>query len=283
MPLAIASGEILSLSAMPLGFHFHSFLTMKYLLLLCCFSISLLCSCQTGFAGSRSATVNYDVLGKRIWQNECGGTVQGLVSWNDGEAFPSLGIGHFIWFPRGLRSPFKQSFPTFVAYAEKVGVSVPSFFNGPAPWPNKRAYLRDKSGRANAMRRWLNQNIDVQARFIVQRSRASLIPVVKASRSADVKARFLALARTQQGIYCLVDYVNFKGEGLRGSKLHNGVAWGLLQVLSEMRGRPQNRAATAEFSRAAKYVLRRRIANSPAYRNEKRWLAGWMKRCDTYR
>ncbi len=24
---------------------------------------------------------------------------KGLVSWNRGEAFPSLGIGHFIWFP----------------------------------------------------------------------------------------------------------------------------------------------------------------------------------------
>lgn len=256
---------------------------MKHLLLLCFLSLSLLSSCQTGLADSRSATVNYDLLGKRIWQNECACTVKGLVSWNDGEAFPSLGIGHFIWFPRGLKSPFKQSFPTFVAYAKKVGVKVPSYFEGAAPWPNKRAFLRDKSGRADAMRRWLSQNVDVQARFIVQRSRNSLIPVVKASRSADVKARFLALARSQQGIYCLVDYVNFKGEGLRGSEIHNGVAWGLLQVLVEMRGRPQGSGATAEFSRAAKVVLRRRVANAPAYRNEQRWLNGWMKRCDTYR
>ncbi len=35
-------------------------------------------------------------IGKRIWINECGGTVEGLTSWNKGEYFASLGIGHFI-------------------------------------------------------------------------------------------------------------------------------------------------------------------------------------------
>jgi hypothetical protein len=35
-------------------------------------------------------------IGKRVWQNECNGTVSGLTSWNQGEDFASLGIGHFI-------------------------------------------------------------------------------------------------------------------------------------------------------------------------------------------
>jgi hypothetical protein len=35
-------------------------------------------------------------IGKRIWKNECAGTVSGLTSWNGGEEFPSLGIAHFI-------------------------------------------------------------------------------------------------------------------------------------------------------------------------------------------
>src|SRR5438552_18973326 len=49
-------------------------------------------------------------IGKRIWQNECNGTVAGLTSWNTGEDFASLGIGHFIWYPEGRRGPFEESF-----------------------------------------------------------------------------------------------------------------------------------------------------------------------------
>ena len=49
-------------------------------------------------------------IGKKIWQNECNGTVAGLTSWNEGENFASLGIGHFIWYPKGQRGPFDESF-----------------------------------------------------------------------------------------------------------------------------------------------------------------------------
>ena len=77
------------------------------------------------------------------------------MSWNAGEDFPSLGIGHFIWYPAGYSGPFDESFPKFVSYARSRGVQVPSYFNGPAPWPNKAAFLADRSGRADAMRRWL--------------------------------------------------------------------------------------------------------------------------------
>ena len=35
-------------------------------------------------------------IGRRIWMNECGGTIEGLTSWNKGEYFASLGLGHFI-------------------------------------------------------------------------------------------------------------------------------------------------------------------------------------------
>ena len=55
-------------------------------------------------------------IGRRIWKNECGGTVSGLTSWNAGEEFASLGIAHFIWYPEGKRGPFEESFPKLVAY-----------------------------------------------------------------------------------------------------------------------------------------------------------------------
>ena len=228
--------------------------------------------------------VDVSALGQRIWQNECAGSVQGLVSWNEGEAFPSLGIGHFIWYPAGAREAFDESFPTFVRYARAKGVQVPAFFNGPAPWPDKAAFLADRSGRANTMRRWLASQVSIQASFIILRSRLALRRMMQQSHTPDaVRRRYAALAATTQGMYCLVDYVNFKGEGTKPSERYQGQGWGLLQVLEEMKGYPEGRAATAEFARAAAAVLTRRVRLSPAERGEKRWLAGWLNRCNTYR
>ena len=227
--------------------------------------------------------IDVEGLGKRIWANECAGSVQGLVSWNAGENFPSLGIGHFIWYPAGVQGPFDESFPRFVAYARSRGVQVPAYFNGAAPWPTKAAFEADRSGLANRMRQWLAAHVELQTQFIILRSRAALPKMMKqSSNPAAVRAHYQALARTTQGMYCLVDYVNFKGEGTKSTERYNGYGWGLLQVLEEMRGNPQGRAATAEFSRAASAVMRRRVANAPAARGEQRWLPGWLNRCKTY-
>lgn len=225
----------------------------------------------------------YDSIGKRVWQNECAGSVQGLVSWNAGESFPSLGIGHFIWYPAGHREAFDESFPELMAFAASQGVTVPEFFRGPAPWPNRAVFSADQSGLAQRMRRWLASHIDLQIQFLVARSRSSLPGLLRASRNPQlVQARYNALAATAQGLYCLVDYVNFKGEGLKKEERYNGCGWGLLQVLEEMRGTPVGAAAAAEFGRAAGVVLTRRVANSPAARGERRWLPGWLNRCRTY-
>ncbi len=235
-------------------------------------------------AAFRHSQQDIETLGRRIWANECAGSVQGLVSWNAGEDFPSLGIGHFIWFPHGVKAPFAESFPQFVRYARSQGVQVPAFFNGAAPWPNKAAFLADRSGKADAMRQWLAQHAELQTRFIIARSYRSLSTMMQQSHNPRaVQAHYNALFSTPQGMYCLVDYVNFKGEGTKASERYNGQGWGLLQVLEEMQGNPQGRAACAEFSRAAGAVLRRRVNNAPASRGEQRWLAGWLNRCKTYK
>src|ERR1700756_111462 len=81
-------------------------------------------------------------VGKRVWQNECNGTVSGLTSWNQGEDFASLGIGHFIWYPKGRRGPFDESFPKVVSFVSKRGVKLPALLlkdgEQPCPW-NSRA------------------------------------------------------------------------------------------------------------------------------------------------
>ncbi|MEA3211856.1 MAG: hypothetical protein QOE70_4913 [Chthoniobacter sp.] len=48
-------------------------------------------------ATSATEILSVEEIGRRVWQNECGGTREGLTSWNADESFASLGIGHFIW------------------------------------------------------------------------------------------------------------------------------------------------------------------------------------------
>lgn len=227
----------------------------------------------------------YHTIAERVWQNECAGSVQGLVSWNAGEAFPSLGIGHFIWYPAGQRGAFEESFPKLIAFADALKQPVPSFLRGPAPWANRAEFLADKSGLADRMRRWLADNLPLQTRFLFERARAALPMMLHHSRKPDsVRAWFNALSRTPQGMYCLVDYVNFKGEGVKPEERYAGQGWGLLQVLEAMRGQPcTGEPATAEFARAAEEIIRRRVQNAPAARRESRWLPGWINRCRRYR
>ena len=58
------------------------------------------------------------------------------------------------------------------------------------------------------------------------------------------------------------------------------IFWGMRWLLLEMQGTETGPPALAEFSRAAKAVLDRRIRNHPT---SARWRIGWHKRCDTYR
>ena len=71
------------------------------------------------------------------------------------------------------------------------------------------------------------------------------------------------VATTSNGVYALIDYVNFKGEGTDPHERYHGQGWVLLWVLMEMRDVPAGQAAAREFARAAKRVLDRRIDNSP--------------------
>lgn len=223
-------------------------------------------------------------IGRKVWQNECAGSIQGLVSWNAGEDFPSLGIGHFIWYPAGKTGPFDESFPKLMDFATHRGVQVPTFFRGAAPWRDRASFMADRSGVANQMRQWLARHLDLQVQFLVARCRAALPSMLRVARDpVSVKARFAMLSRSPLGLYCLVDYVNFKGEGTKLTERYNGQGWGLLQVLEEMRGSPSTPdAAAAEFSRAAAAVMTRRVKNSPPARGESRWLNGWLNRCRSY-
>ncbi len=241
-------------------------------------------------AAVRVDDADMKVIGRKIWQNECAGTVEGLTSWNAGEDFPSLGIGHFIWYVPGRRGPFEESFPPLVAYMQQRGVTVPAWIAAAkgSPWKSRDEFLREQqSPRMKELRKLLADTVPVQTAFIVRRLEQSLPTMERATPDgADrdrLRANFHRLGASRNGLYAMIDYVNFKGEGIKPEERYQGQGWGLRDVLLEMGDGQGPASAPAEFADAAKRVLQRRVRNSPPERGESRWLAGWMNRCETYR
>ena len=228
-------------------------------------------------------------IGKKIWQNECNGTIAGLTSWNAGEDFASLGIGHFIWYPKGRRGPFEESFPKLVSFISKRGAKLPTLLLGPGEkpclWNSRTEFVTAQhSTEMNQLRQFLVDTIDLQAEFLIARLDSALPKMLAEAAPADranVKTQFERLTKTSQGCYALIDYVNFKGEGVLHTERYQGEGWGLLQVLQAMHG-TSDTAAVDEFASAAKTVLTRRVQNSPTERHESRWLSGWIRRVNGY-
>ena len=229
-------------------------------------------------------------VGKRVWQNECNGTISGLTSWNQGEDFASLGIGHFIWYPKGRQGPFEESFPKLVSFVSSHGAKLPTLLLGvgrvpPCPWNSRAEFLQAQNTvEMNQLRRFLVDTIDLQAEFLVARLEASLPKMLAEAAPVDrtnVQKQFELLMKTPQGCYALIDYVNFKGEGVLHTERYQGQGWGLLQVLEAMKG-DSDSGAPDEFARAAKVVLTRRVQNAPPDRHESRWLTGWLRRVNSY-
>jgi hypothetical protein len=244
---------------------------------------SLIAGAHIGY-GIEISRADAEQIGKRIWQNECAGTVSGLTSWNAGENFASLGIGHFIWYPKGERGPFEESFPQLIAFMSVGGAKLPGFLlgNNECPWNSRAEFIRaQNSPQMKQLRHFLTDTIDLQAQFLVTRLQNSLPKMLaQATDPENVQRQFDRVGTTSQGCYALVDYVNFKGEGTLATERYRGEGWGLLQVLEAMK---DSHSALDEFVDSAKTVLQRRVANSPPERGEGRWLRGWLGRVESYR
>lgn len=249
---------------------------------------ALLLIAESALAAIQLSPAETRRIGNRIWQNECGGTVAGLTSWNAGENFASLGIGHFIWYPKGVHGPFEESFPKFVEFASNRGLKLPAVAlqkNG-CPWNSRTEFNQaSQSAPMKELRDFLAGSVDTQAEFLVKRLREALPKMLSeggASNHAAIQKRFDAVATSAAGCYALVDYVNFKGEGVLATERYAGQGWGLLQVLEGMKDKTSGQSAVKSFAESARAVLKNRVRNSPPERNEARWLPGWLKRVDTY-
>ncbi len=224
-------------------------------------------------------------IGKRVWQNECGGTREGLTSWNTGENFASLGIGHFIWYPKGVRGPFEESFPSLVRFLSENGVKLPAWLKPDAdcPWRTRAEFLAAGKGRQmTELRDLLADTVTLQSRFLARRMEQALpklLAETSANRREHVRKQFGRLLATEKGTFALIDYVNFKGEGTNPAERYDGQGWGLLQVIE---GMEDEGPAARAFGDSAARVLTRRVKNSPPERDEARWLPGWVRRVAAY-
>ncbi len=221
-------------------------------------------------------------IAQKIYQNECAGKLKYLVHWNENEAFASVGIGHFIWYPKGVEQRFEESFPKLLSFMVHQGMSIPKWLETTYhnPWKTKEEMIKDT--RADELREFLQQSISMQTLFLANRINKALPKILNAtdvSRHDKITKMFNYVANEKNGYYLLIDYVNFKGEGIKVSERYKNQGWGLLQVLECM-----NKTATPkkEFARCAKKTLQQRVNNSPEENNEKRWLKGWFKRINTY-
>ena len=228
-------------------------------------------------------------LGDQIYSNECDANYECLTSWNSGEDFPSLGIGHFIWFQADQESAFEETFPQLIQFMNKKNAPVPSWINEESdpnsPWTSREDfYANFQSSDMQELRHFLQQQKALQVEFIVLKFSQTLNRIVlDFPESARLKIedilKTIILSQDSFGLYALIDYVHFKGTGLNDKERYRGYGWGLRQVLDEMLKKPMT---LLSFVESAEKILARRVNNAPIERNEQQWLAGWRKRLQTY-
>lgn len=279
---------------------------------------------HAGFSQEKSDTVlprlssaDAEWLGERIFANECAAQRACLTSWNEGEDFPSLGIGHFIWFQRNQDEIFAETFPDLLTYLDETGITLPKWLQPnnlvtnndrpdgdiragdfsrdisgetpsegkDSPWESRADFYQDiDSPRMEELRTLLDTTRREQAQFIIARLENSIGDIVAQAPSSERerlqrRVERLSTCHSPAGLYALIDYVHFKGTGLAEGERYAGQGWGLQQVLSAM---SDDLPALDSFASAAKTTLEWRVANAPTERREQRWLQGWHNRIDTY-
>jgi len=235
-------------------------------------------------------------VGQKIWQNETGGNRDGITAWNAGEDFASLGIGHFIWFPAGKKASFEESFALLIEFMHRTNVRLPSWIDEtplpPCPWPNRADFMKSfNSPQMKELRQFLLDTVAEQTQFLVTRAQTAMEKIIDdtsdSAERAHVITQFSRIVQASRDLYPLIDYVNFKGEGVNPAETAvdrqtgKRQGWGLKQVLLKMTGTSTDRKVVlAEFADAAQFVLRQRVRNLPANRA---FEPGWLSRVETYR
>ena len=242
--------------------------------------------------GSISSTISLskediDAISRKIYFNETRGNDSHLLYWNKNEDFLSLGIGHFIWFPRDKNLPFTESFPHFITYLLDKKFPLPTWLNSSTdnPWMNYNDFTNgNHSKKREELFTLLKKSYHLQALFLIERLKEAIPQIIYFSSDKKlVEKNFFLLSNSPNGVYAMIDYVNFKGEGISVKERYEGSGWGLLQVLENMK--PDDYKPVESFIAACKDVLQNRVSNSPdsKKKQETAWLLGWERRLASYR
>lgn len=234
-------------------------------------------------------TQQLQAIGHQIWQNECSGLKDQLAYWKTGEDFVSIGIGHFIWLPKNTRDrQFKNTFPRLIQFFKQQNYAVPEWLTATyCPWQTKHEFeaTHNKKNRT-VLKKLMFDSIHLQIAFMHKRLQHFYHKIQQSmlttEKKAHIKKQLDTLCCTPHGIYILMDYLNFKGEGFNAQENYQHTKWGLLQVLENMNVQKSGQSAYHAFACTAKKVLKNRIKNSPKNRNEQQWYLGWCNRIDSY-
>ena len=199
-------------------------------------------------------------IGIKVWQNECDiwgrpGKVthdmkKGIASWEADYAL--IGIGQCIWYPADENKNFQEDWPRVAQALKDKGYPIEDWMLGACPWNNSEEFFADFNGdRLRSLRKMLAKKalIIEQTRCIATRLDESLdkmkAAIDRESCITDEEKTVLkqmlsdhfyqvATDHYPRGLYALMDYVHFKGEGVLPTETINGVGWGLRQLLEEM-------------------------------------------------
>lgn len=169
-----------------------------------------------------------------------------------------------------------RPFPLLSSFLKKRGSPPPSWIEGDCPWQTRADFLKEKgSSKVKELQALLEKSLPLQTQFLYLRFQEveKLLPTET--------AKITRLKASLQGLYALIDYLNFKGSGLSEKERYKGEGWGLLQVLGQMPKEGSVEQAPRQFAEAALFVLKRRVANAPSS-NEERFFSGWQKRVESY-
>lgn len=234
-------------------------------------------------------------IARKIWLNEGSGKRDKLVWWNRGEEFASVGIGHFIWFTADKPMWFWEAFPPMLRFVMARGAKPPKWlkpsqhcaWNSYAQW--KRA-KRQNNRKMRELTAFMDRTKGLQARFMLHRLNTSFPKILAYAKAHGqgkiVEHNYKRLLYKKngtidpRGAYILIDYINFKGDGINSGERYQGKGWGLYQVLNRMNPRDPN--PYRAFAKSGKWVLDRLTHICPPKRNLKRFKRGWFNRMDTY-
>ncbi len=179
-------------------------------------------------------------------------------------------------------------FPKFLVFLKVNKEKLPDFLqpDKPCPWKTRDDFYKNyNSEKMGDLRKLLASTKSLQVKFMADNLESSISKIKEAAsplKKQLVEKIMVFMLKTEAGLYPLIDYLNFKGDGTKPSEQYKGQGWGLLQVLESMKDSNNDSDIVKDFARSARLVLKKRVENSPNKEQEQKWLPGWLKRIDTY-